>query len=85
MESAAPVSPDALSALLGRSRARVLAALDSPASTTQLARSLGFAPGAVADHLAVLRAAGLLTRARAGRSVLYRRTPMGEALMGAAG
>ncbi|MFB7944719.1 DUF5937 family protein [Kitasatospora phosalacinea] len=84
-ERGAAVPPDALAALLGRSRARILAALDTPASTTQLARALGHAPGAVADHLAVLRAAGLLSRARAGRSVLYRRTPMGDALIGSAG
>ncbi|MEU3492961.1 DUF5937 family protein [Kitasatospora cineracea] len=83
-EPGAAVPPDALAALLGRSRARVLAALDTPASTTQLARSLHQTPGAVADHLAVLRAAGLLSRARAGRSVLYRRTPMGDALIGSA-
>jgi hypothetical protein len=73
-------TPDALGALLGRSRARLLAALDTPASTTQLARSLGLAVGAVGDHLTVLRRAGLLDRARAGRSVLYRRTPVGDAL-----
>ncbi|WP_033216106.1 ArsR/SmtB family transcription factor [Kitasatospora phosalacinea] len=84
-EPGSAVPPEALAALLGRSRARILAALDSPASTTHLARSLGQAPGAVADHLAVLRAAGLLSRARAGRSVLYRRTPMGDALIGSAG
>ncbi|MFK0191766.1 DUF5937 family protein [Kitasatospora sp. NPDC090308] len=83
-EPGAAVPPDALAALLGRSRARVLAALDTPASTTQLARSLHQSPGAVADHLAVLRAAGLLSRARAGRSVLYRRTPTGDALIGSA-
>ncbi|GAA2091105.1 DUF5937 family protein [Kitasatospora saccharophila] len=84
-EPGAAVPPEALAALLGRSRARILTALDTPASTTQLARTLDQAPGAVADHLAVLRAAGLLSRARAGRSVLYRRTPMGDALIGSAG
>ncbi|GAA1708802.1 DUF5937 family protein [Fodinicola feengrottensis] len=77
-------SPDAeigaLDDLLGRSRAHLLVALEAPASTTQLARSLGFATGAVGDHLTVLRRAGLLDRARAGRSVLYRRTPLGDAL-----
>jgi DNA-binding transcriptional ArsR family regulator len=78
-------APDALGALLGRSRARVLAALDAPASTSQLARRLGLATGAVGDHLAVLRNAGLLSRARSGRSVLYRRTSLGDALASGAG
>ncbi|WP_163511766.1 winged helix-turn-helix domain-containing protein [Fodinicola acaciae] len=70
----------ALEDLLGRSRARLLVALEQPASTTQLARSLRLATGAVGDHLTVLRRAGLLDRARSGRSVLYRRTPLGDAL-----
>ncbi|MFB8140671.1 ArsR/SmtB family transcription factor [Streptomyces parvus] len=77
--------PDALTALVGRSRARLLLALDAPASTSHLARSLAMAPGAVGDHLAILRSAGLLVRARSGRSVLYRRTPLGEALVGGSG
>ncbi|MEC4017237.1 DUF5937 family protein [Streptomyces sp. H27-D2] len=78
--SPAPVEPAALANLLGRSRSRLLAALDRPASTTQLAQSLRLAPGAVGDHLTILREAGLLHRARSGRSVLYYRTPLGDAL-----
>jgi DNA-binding transcriptional ArsR family regulator len=81
--SAAP--PEALADLLGRSRARLLTALAAPASTTQLAMSLKLAAGAVGDHLAVLRNAGLVSRARSGRSVLYRRTALGDALTGGAG
>lgn len=77
--------PDALTALVGRARARLLVALDAPASTSHLARSLAMAPGAVGDHLAILRSAGLLVRARSGRSVLYRRTPLGDALVGGSG
>ena len=74
-----------LGALVGRSRAAVLLALDSPASTTGLALSLDQATGAVGDHLAVLRRAGLVTGARVGRSVLYRRTPAGDVLAAAPG
>ena len=80
----AGVLPDALARLVGRARAAVLAALDEPASTTQLARLLGQSIGGVGDHMAVLAGAGLVDRARAGRSVLYRRTPAGDALVAAA-
>ena len=67
--------------LLGVSRARILIALDSPAGTTQLARSLNLTLGAVGDHLAVLHRAGLVSRSRTGRSVPYQRTPAGTSLI----
>lgn len=71
--------------LLGFSRARILLALDSPAGTTQLARSLDLTLGAVGDHLAVLRRAGLVSSSRTGRSVPYQRTTAGAALITATG
>jgi len=76
-----PMSGPDLEVDLAGSRALLLVQLATPASTSQLARSLGLAPGAVGDHLAVLRGAGLLARARSGRSVLYRRTALGDALV----
>jgi DNA-binding transcriptional ArsR family regulator len=82
-ETPAPAAPGALADLVGRTRAGLLTALGQPASTTQLARSLGLATGAVGDHLATLHRAGLLTKARSGRSVLYRRTPLADALVAA--
>jgi DNA-binding transcriptional ArsR family regulator len=71
---------DALDRLVGRARAGVLRSLSTPASTSQLVAQLSLSLGAVGDHLAVLRDAGLVTRARTGRSVLYRRTALGDAL-----
>jgi DNA-binding transcriptional ArsR family regulator len=82
-EESRDTDPEALADLVGRSRARLLRALADPASTTQLARALDLAPGAVGDHLAVLLRAGLLDRSRSGRSVVYRRTPLGDALAAA--
>ncbi|GAA1956311.1 ArsR/SmtB family transcription factor [Kitasatospora viridis] len=71
----------ALAAVLGRSRTRLLAELDLPASTTDLAARTGLSPAAVSKYLIALRDAGLTTAHRAGRSVLYARTATGEAVL----
>ncbi|WP_067806958.1 ArsR/SmtB family transcription factor [Actinomadura formosensis] len=76
---------EALAALIGRRRAALLAALATPASTTDLAGRLGVTAGAVSQHLGVLRACGLVTGHRMGRRVLYVRTPAGDALAGGQG
>ncbi|MEU8657307.1 ArsR/SmtB family transcription factor [Actinoplanes philippinensis] len=81
LESEPPAAPEHLSALLGRSRALLLDSLADAASTSQLARAFGMAVGAVGDHLAVLHRSGLVERARSGRSVLYRRTALGDSLI----
>ena len=54
--------------------------LGDPGSTTQLADVLNLSLGATGDHLKVLLDAGPLTRERVGRSVLYRRTDLGDRL-----
>nr|WSX51245.1 winged helix-turn-helix domain-containing protein [Streptomyces sp. NBC_00974] len=76
---------DAVAAVLGRSRALLLAELDTPASTTQLALHTGLSTAAVSQHLTALRDAGLVTGHRAGRSVLYARTAIADALLTPAG
>ena len=82
-ETAAPPPAGAtLERLLGRPRAHLLTMLAEPASTTELAHRLGVTPGAVSQHLAVLSAARLTTRARHGRIVLYGRSVLGDELCG---
>jgi len=75
---------DALTALLGRGRARLLHELASPLSTTELARRTGITAGGVSQHLTTLRAAGLVVTHRQGRSLLNTRTEVAEALLAAA-
>ncbi|WP_457029774.1 ArsR/SmtB family transcription factor [Kitasatospora sp. P5_F3] len=68
--------------LLGAPKARLLTLLHEPPATTELARRLGVTPGAVSQHLAVLHATRLATRARHGRLVLYTRSPLVDRLLG---
>lgn len=75
-------SESAVERLLGVPRARLLGCLRTPATTTSLARALGVTPSAVSQHLAVLRESGLVSRQRAGRSVLYVVSELGLALLG---
>ncbi|NUW38587.1 ArsR/SmtB family transcription factor [Nonomuraea rhodomycinica] len=74
-------SPAALTELLGATRAGLLTALETPASSTELAGRLGVTTSAVNQHLRALRDVGLLTSARHGRSVLYLRSELGDALI----
>jgi DNA-binding transcriptional ArsR family regulator len=75
--------PDsALRELLGTTRAGLLIALADPADTPTLARRLGVTPGAVSQHLRVLRDAGLVRTARDGRTALHLRTGRADVLLG---
>jgi DNA-binding transcriptional ArsR family regulator len=80
-ESTPPPPPQALQALLGRPKATILTLLEHPTSTTGLSRRMGVTPGAVSQHLAILRATGLVSRAPAGRTTLYTRTALAAALL----
>ncbi len=76
-----PGAPDALRRLVGPARATLLSLLGTPMSPTQLVAVTGHALGAVGNHLKILADAGLVHRRRAGRSVLYFRTPAGDHLV----
>ncbi|MGW7554539.1 ArsR/SmtB family transcription factor [Streptomyces rimosus] len=71
-----------LVSLIGAPRTRLLTLLEEPLPTVELARRLRVTPSAVSQHLRVLHATGLVTRARHGRQVLYRRSPLGDQLTG---
>jgi hypothetical protein len=75
-----PAVPEGLAGLLGSSRAAMLADLAAPRSTAELAKRLSLSPATASHHLTALRDAGLVTGKREGRSVLYARTPLGDAL-----
>ncbi|WP_406065700.1 helix-turn-helix domain-containing protein [Streptomyces sp. NBC_01077] len=73
--------PEALAALLGRTRAQVLALLRSPATTTALAERAALSLAAASQHAGVLRGAGLITTVRTGTSVLHSLTPLGHSVL----
>ena len=79
---APPPQPDpaALVDLLGRTRTLLIQMLDEPLPTIEIARRLKVTPSAISQHLQVLHATGLVARARDGRQVLYRRTPVADEL-----
>jgi DNA-binding transcriptional ArsR family regulator len=70
-----------LAALLGSTRAKVLAAAASGASSTEVARRAGTSLASASEHAAVLRAAGLLRTERVGRSVRHSLTGLGARLL----
>ncbi|MFD5437479.1 ArsR/SmtB family transcription factor [Kitasatospora sp. NPDC127067] len=59
--------------LIGATRLKLLAELSQPRSTTELARRLYLSPATVSYHLQLLHRAGLVTRTRRSRQVLYQR------------
>ena len=73
-------APDSLAKLIGPVRAHILTELSAPRSTSQLVALTGYTLGSVGGHLKVLLDAGVVDRRRAGRSVLYYRTGLGNDL-----
>ena len=74
---------DPLGALVGRTRAALLAGLELPRTTTQLAAELDLSPAAISQHLKILKDAALVSTHRRGRMVFYQRTPAATALLAA--
>ncbi|MET9002085.1 winged helix-turn-helix domain-containing protein [Amycolatopsis sp. NPDC004169] len=70
-------------ALLGRTRAAVLAAICARplVSTTELAAELGISPAGASQHATVLRDSGLIVTDRAGGTARHRPTAFGSTLL----
>jgi hypothetical protein len=75
---------EALGALLGPARAGILLAAHAERTTSQVAADAGLAISTASHHLGVLRGSGLVASRRDGARVLHLRTPLGEAVVGAA-
>ena len=73
-EATAPPPGDPLARVIGPGRAALLHLLETALTTTDLARLTGMSAGNVSQHLAALHGAGLVSRSREGRHVLYRNT-----------
>ncbi|NUW44465.1 winged helix-turn-helix transcriptional regulator [Nonomuraea rhodomycinica] len=68
-------------ALLGRTRAYVLAEVSSPMTTTELALRLGISLAMASRHATVLRDAGLVHSRRERNTVFHHVTTLGRALL----
>ncbi|MEU2957017.1 ArsR/SmtB family transcription factor [Streptomyces xanthochromogenes] len=71
----------ALAALVGRTRAAVLAAVQDGATTGEIARRLHIAPASASKHTTVLREAGLIASRRDRERVWHSLTPAGLQLL----
>ncbi|MET8349531.1 MULTISPECIES: ArsR/SmtB family transcription factor [unclassified Micromonospora] len=80
-EATATPPGDPLARVVGPGRAALLHLLDMATTTTDLARLTGMSAGNVSQHLAALHAAGLVSRSRQGRHVLYRHTDAAKVLL----
>ncbi|MFE2290394.1 ArsR/SmtB family transcription factor [Streptomyces sp. NPDC059452] len=83
--SATPSRPAPLSALIGATRAAMLRATTTGATTGELARAAGVSAASATRHTTVLRNSGLLVSKRHGPVVLHTLTPTGTALLHAGG
>ncbi|MGW6909019.1 winged helix-turn-helix domain-containing protein [Streptomyces sp. NPDC054940] len=71
-----------LNALLGRTRAGILATVAGHGvTTTELAQGMGISLATASHHVGILRKAGLVSTCKAGKAVLHSATPLGLALL----
>jgi DNA-binding transcriptional ArsR family regulator len=70
-----------LAALIGTTRAAVLAAAAEARTTSDIARRVGISPGSASEQAAVLREAGLITSRRDGNRMIHQVTQLGLALL----
>ncbi|MFF0474091.1 ArsR/SmtB family transcription factor [Streptomyces sp. NPDC004284] len=80
LDPASAPGDDPLAGVLGRTRAELLRSLTRPRTTTELARRLNVSNATASAHAQALRAAGLLTTTRTGRSVHHAVTALGDLL-----
>ncbi|MGV9563449.1 ArsR/SmtB family transcription factor [Streptomyces sp. NPDC003480] len=73
--------PSPLAALVGRARASVIESLVMPASTGELAAEMDCTPGAISQHIGVLRDCNIVVSQRVGRRVIHSLTETGEAIL----
>lgn len=71
-------------ALLGRTRAKALAAVRSGCSTSELARRCEISVGSASQQASILREAGLVTTRREGTSVRHEVTTLGAQVLSGA-
>jgi DNA-binding transcriptional ArsR family regulator len=74
---------DRLASVLGSTRARVLHALTTGHSTTELAHAVSISPASASAHATALRGAGLVTTQRDGQAVRHMLTELGRAIVAA--
>ncbi len=80
LTAADPVD-DSLRALLGPTRAGILALAAGRRSTSELADELEISAASASTHTRTLRAAGLLTTTRDGKTAVHSLTPLGQRLL----
>lgn len=76
-----PSADAQMTELIGPVRAQILAALEVPRTTGDIARLCGLAPNTASYHLARLREAGMVVVSRSGRRSFYRLARRGSAFL----